>query len=49
LDAVGSCQFLHSRDEVDVLDLLHELEHIARSATPEAAIAAHLVAYVERP
>ncbi len=41
-------QLLDGDHEVDVLDVLHEAEHVARGAAAEAVVAADLVADVER-
>ena len=48
LDAGLGGQLLDGADEVDVLDLLDEREHVARRVAAEALVAAGLLADVER-
>ena len=48
LDAGFVGEVLDGADEVRVLDLLDELEHVAGCGTPEALVAAHVLSNVER-
>ena len=48
LDAGPIGQILDRTDEVGVLDLLHEGEHVARLVAPEAAVPTRFLTHVER-